>query len=247
MTETSLLQFYKDHSRYEATDFRFVGLKKLIQKRLINGPIIDVGCGSGALVKALSQEGWDALGIEPDEKIFELADHNINRMSSKPLIINKRIEVLEKDFLAPYRNILLVDVLEHLEDAADALRTLISGMHEEAQLICLVPALNFLYGARDAAVGHKCRYSKTKLIQIFRETGYSVSECRYWNILGVPVYWFFEKVLTRPVPETVRTGRVSPLSRMMNWFMTKWFLIIENKFRFPMGLSLLIRAQKGNQ
>lgn len=35
--------------------------------------VLDIGCGNGALVHHLSQRGFDATGIDPDEKGIELA------------------------------------------------------------------------------------------------------------------------------------------------------------------------------
>jgi SAM-dependent methyltransferase len=238
----NLSEFYAAHSAQEATDFRFVALRELLERRLRGKSAADVGCGTGALARALAARGWRMLAVEPDPALFRLA-------ADAPAVeglrlINAGIAELSAADLADCENVLLIDVLEHLQDDRGMLAEVHAKMAPGARLVCLVPALETLYGSRDRDVGHHRRYSRAAVRALFASVPFREVEYRYWNFLGAPVYWLYEKALRRPVPENIRQGPRSPLQSALNAALLAWFRLIENRLTPPLGLSLLVIAEK---
>ncbi len=46
---------------------------RLVLKYINKGKILDIGCGTGELLKKFKNNGWDAIGIEPDSDAREFA------------------------------------------------------------------------------------------------------------------------------------------------------------------------------
>ena len=65
------------------------------------------------------------------------------------------------------------------------------------RLVLLVPALPALYGTMDRALGHHRRYKHDALAELLRATGYTVAHIEYFNLAGVPEWWFAGRVLRR--------------------------------------------------
>lgn len=113
-----------------------------------------------------------------------------------------------------------------------------------ARLLCLLPSLESLYGRRDREVGHFRRYSLAAARRLFARIPFRSVEYRYWNLLGVGPYWWYEQVLGRPMPETFRQGPRSFLQNALNAGLLLWFRLVENRVSPPLGLSLLVTAEK---
>ena len=46
--------------------------------RATHGKILDVGCGIGMYVRYLIRSGWDAVGIEPEKRMYEIAKNSLH-------------------------------------------------------------------------------------------------------------------------------------------------------------------------
>ena len=242
--EGGLENFYREHVAQEASDFRFVALKELLSSRLEGRSVADIGCGTGTMVRELSRSGLESAGFEPAAEIFKLAREAKERSGLGYPLFNAGLDTMTPEHLAPFKNILFIDVLEHLKDDHAALKRIYSLMPEGAKLLCLVPAVASLYGRRDKAVGHFRRYDKKDIEAIFALCPFRSVTIRHWNLLGVPPFWFFEKVLGRPIAEGFRMRRPTALTRALNGCLLGWFRLIENRISFPVGLSLLVEAVK---
>lgn len=234
------MSFYAAHVPLERSDFRFVALSEHLAARLRGRRVADLGCGTGALARALAERGCEVLAVEPDARIHALA-------AAEPLppgmrLLHSGLTELPPGELESRDDVLLIDVLEHIEDDRGTLARLRERMRPGAQMLCLLPALEPLYGQRDRSQGHHRRYSEAAARRLFASCGFASVELSYWNLLGVPVYWFFEKALGRPVPETMRKGRRGPLEAALNASLLAWFRLVENRLAPPLGLSLLARA-----
>ena len=95
--------------------------------------------------------------------------------------------------------VVCLNVLEHIEDD----RTSLTAMHDllvpRGRLILLVPSLRALYGSLDQALGHVRRYAPRELATKLGEAGFRVRHLEYFNLAGVPGWWFTGRVLRRRV------------------------------------------------
>ncbi len=104
--------------------------------------------------------------------------------------------------------------------------------------MCLfVPALQWLYGSIDAAVGHERRYQKPSLVSLVRSGGFEVRKVRYFDLAGVVPWWILACVLR----SQLRPGTVSLYDR----FVVPITRAIESRMTPPLGKDVLLVGQKG--
>ncbi len=222
-------------------DFRNSNLNNLIISKISKDEILDIGCGSGSLITSLNAAGKKSFGIEPNKKIIQLA----KKINPKTKILRGKAEDINKIIKEKIEAIVVIDVLEHIEDDELMIKKLNKQLISKGNLIIVVPAYSFLYGERDRNQGHYRRYSKKKLISLLFKNGFKIDLVRYWNMLGVFPYFFYEKILKKELNTSLRTKKVKGFSKkIIRNFLDFWFRNIENKWNFGFGLSLILIAEK---
>lgn len=116
-----------------------------------------------------------------------------------------------------------LNVLEHIEDDAAALRALHGLLEPRGRLVLLVPSLRALYGTLDEALGHFRRYAPAELRAKLAAAGFRVRHLEYFNLAGIPGWWLTGRVLRRRVisPAALRCYEllvpVFRLERLLPW------------------------------
>jgi methionine biosynthesis protein MetW len=171
--------------------------------------ILDVGCGTGKLLRVLKDQNKVCYGIEKDEDAFRIARQNAYT------VINKRIE--DAFDLIPdnyFDVILLLDVLEHLVDPRMVLQKLKSKLSPDGILVSSIPNLryyhNFIdlivkkefnyteYGVMDAS--HLKFFTYKSIVKLFEDADYTViqqeginptpsKKFRILNFIGLGYFW----------------------------------------------------------
>lgn len=149
----------------------------------------------------------------------------------------RALDLQGSDWYRPgeFDTVLCLDVLEQLEQDEPLLRSLHAALDAGGRLIVVVPALAWLHGSIDRAVGNHRRYEKAQLAAQLQAAGFSVDSVRYFNWLGA-VAWYVNSRLLR------RRG-VPAVQAWLNDRMV-WLLSVERRFNVPWGLSLLAVARK---
>ena len=89
--------------------------------RRLPAPILDFGCGSGALVRALRNEGIDASGLELDTA--RIHDHLIDDVKSFITLYDGELPAPFKD--GAFASVVCSEVLEHMPNAFSAIQELV--------------------------------------------------------------------------------------------------------------------------
>lgn len=115
------------------------------------GPILEVGCGKGIVVRYLRDDGFDITGIElaPVAPLTDMVAHvrtGIDVMDLEPAIADR------------VRTVLLLDVIEHLEDPKGFLEAIRRKMPALTHVLVTVPARQELFSNFDRFNGHYRRY-----------------------------------------------------------------------------------------
>ena len=161
-------------------------LASMIQPHL-RGRILEVGAGHGTFSEHLAELG-ELTASEPSERAVELLRERLAH--------RRDVSVVHGDLSSATRDqrydaIVLLNVLEHIEDDAEALREVRDGLEPDGRATVLVPAFELLYSRFDAAVGHYRRYRLPELVGKAEGAGLKVHEARYVNSAG-----FFAWLLT---------------------------------------------------
>jgi SAM-dependent methyltransferase len=200
--------------------------------------ILDIGCGDGLFFPALAQFG-DVEGVEPFAELVNPANPYRNRISTCPFDEDYRPD---KQFSL----ILMLDVLEHIKDAATALRHAVSLLEPNGKFVITVPAFMALWTNHDVMNQHFVRYTKSSFRAVAQQAGLRIDEERYLYHWTCPVklgIGLTERVLrTDPRPAEVPSFAVNE-----SLF---WISRIEQKIltplSLPFGSSLLVVGSKAN-
>jgi hypothetical protein len=91
----------------------------------------------------------------------------------------------------------LLDVLEHIEDDADALAGLHDSMAVGSVIVITVPALPSLFSQWDTDLGHHRRYTRASLRRVVAHAGFEVQHTSYLFPELLPLA-AIRKLRTRP-------------------------------------------------
>lgn len=240
--QAGLVRHYTDWFPQIENDFRCSSLNRLVLPLIKPGRILDLGCGSGALTAELLRGGHEVVSLDPSAEMVAMCrEHLARRGVSSSGVYEGGVE--SAPFFGAFDTIVCLDVLEHIADDRAALRLMHQALRTHGRLVISVPALSFLYGPKDEAVGHFRRYSRSGLLALLRESGFAADRVRYWNALGVLPVWFSVKVRKKRLAEQFRYDR-SFVSRAKNSALRWWFFGIENHVRWPLGLTLVVVARR---
>lgn len=98
---------------------------------------LDVGCGTGELLRVLVGAGWEAVGTEPAPGIAEVgraAGLHVEASTAADYIARWRA-----DAEAPFGGVVLLNVLEHIPDPAGLLIEVTEALAPGGRLIVRVP------------------------------------------------------------------------------------------------------------
>ncbi|MDH4350125.1 MAG: class I SAM-dependent methyltransferase, partial [Gemmatimonadota bacterium] len=99
----------------------------------------------------------------------------------------------------PFDTVVCLNVLEHIEGDVDALAAMRAMLRPGGAVVLLVPAVPALYGELDRALGHHRRYTPALLRGCFASAGLTMRHMEYFNLAGMPGWWWVGRVLQRSV------------------------------------------------
>lgn len=119
--------------KIQGNDNKVIGILEKYVKSYMK--ILDVGCGSGKLLRQLRQKNitLDLTGIEPSSKMQEFQ----NKFGRSICIIQDDIEECSLD--GKYDIIILKQVLHHIVDKAQVIKKLANMLSEKGILLIMVP------------------------------------------------------------------------------------------------------------
>ena len=211
--------------------------------------ILEVGSSSGLLLKNLEKIGFKL------DNMYAL-DHSSNAIKNCQSIgIKNAILADAHETNLPKRMFDLIiasDIVEHLKCDKQAVEHWHDLLKKNGRLIIIVPAFSFLWSKHDIHLHHIKRFNKQSLKRLVTDSGFSIVEMGFWNVL-----LFFPILFYRTVDNIFqalkRKENISKphtdLSATPNWLNT--FLIkllsFENKWnrkvKFPFGVSLFVLAK----
>jgi 2-polyprenyl-3-methyl-5-hydroxy-6-metoxy-1,4-benzoquinol methylase len=197
--------------------------------------ILDVGCGDGLFFPKLREFG-SVEGIEIDTSL--LSEDNPDRalIQTKPLgdpvYAGKTYDLITA-----------LDVVEHIEDDASAVRTMVSMLNPGGYLVMTVPAFMSLWDHHDEINQHYRRYTKRGVERLF-ETPARLVDSRYlFHAVFVPKY--LVSLVNKGRKKKVAQTAIPP--RVVNAAMAGWCdaeNAVTRPLRIPFGTSVLAVARR---
>jgi SAM-dependent methyltransferase len=169
---------------------------KLIQNFFVKGEIFDIGGGNGYVSKALQENGYEVVLIEPDIKgVVNAKKRGVRNVVCASF---DDLEWTEQKM----NNAALFDVIEHVKNDHDFIRQL--GMHvaDDGLLFVTVPSHNILFSIEDEHDGHFRRYSLAQIKEVLVNNGFEILYGTY-----IFTYLYFPILFFRVLPSVLKLGR----------------------------------------
>ncbi|MHB1342382.1 MAG: class I SAM-dependent methyltransferase [Coriobacteriia bacterium] len=241
MDESLLLSFENLEERH----WWFVVRRRIVLDEILkrvhdSAPaVLEVGCGSGGLLRALGgllPHATALTGVEPNEA----AAHQATSLGCD--VTTGTFEHLPHDDDS-VDLLIALDVLEHCEDdvaaAVEAVRVLAPG----GVFVLTVPALMSLWGPHDELNAHHRRYTARSLREALTSAGLTVDRITYFNTVLLPIGY-----ITRIIARITRSHAVAGVDvppAALNAMLQGAFSLERpwlRRFGLPIGMSLLAVA-----
>ncbi|WP_435009976.1 class I SAM-dependent methyltransferase [Tundrisphaera lichenicola] len=226
------------HWWWRSREKLLVGEIERIHRRSPLKRILDVGCGDGLFFDQLSRFGR-VEGLEPDPSL----------LSDPRWRSSIRTDRLDHTFQAeaPYDLLLMLDVLEHIEDDREALRSSIAALRPGGTLLITVPALPRLWSRHDEANQHYRRYLPRTLKSVLLDAGFAIDTLRYafaWTVGPLLARrWLAPSGSASGVADYEVTIPSGPINRALN-ALSRCDHAIGRLVPWPIGSSLLAIAHR---
>lgn len=206
----------------------------------LEGTILEFGCGSGGVSRALAElprvRRVIANDISPHVKTY-FAEH----MRGVPKVEFCDANVFEDPQRfsdMAYDWVVTSNTLEHIEDDGTALRRVVERARTRKGVV-LVPAFDCLYGTCDRDGGHYRRYTKTSFRGMAERAGLRVERAFYCNLIGA-LAWWYQYVLRKRVDYTTESHAQN--YSMFDRYVVPVYSRVERVLPCPFGLSLVARV-----
>jgi 2-polyprenyl-3-methyl-5-hydroxy-6-metoxy-1,4-benzoquinol methylase len=202
--------------------------------------VLEVGCGIGTMTAQLLDIADSVVGLEPNPNCMSRLQQAVGAHPRLDLRFC-HLEECDPADLAAHRfdTVFCANVLEHIADDAEALRTFASVLVPGGKVLIFVPAVQAAYGPLDAELGHFRRYSKSTLAAVFSGAGLELLTLRYTNPIGL-LGWLYNARVARSTTHSATQVR---------WFDTliaPWALPLERLLTPPIGLSLVAVGRRNH-
>ncbi|HSK90182.1 MAG TPA: methyltransferase [Euzebyales bacterium] len=186
--------------------------------------LLEIGAGTGALSARFHNAQRRVVTDVDPEAVAYLEQ----RFAGRPDVEVRQLNLLAGEALdRPVDSAIAVNVLEHLEDDAGALRALARSVRPGGSIVLFVPGYDQLYGDFDRKVGHVRRYTPARLRRAVEQAGLTVTSCRPVNLIGGLAWWAAVRKggTGSPRPRMVRLydRLLVPLTRALERFWTPPF------------------------
>ena len=170
-----------------ATAYRYMDWMLSPFREYLHGDIVEVGIGHASYFEALKDCG-NYIGIDIDQESVADARQRF------PGVRFERADLLQGGFIESIvpggaDAILSINVLEHIEDDATAVRNMSTAVKPGGAVLISVPAHMSLYNDMDRLAGHCRRYRREDLERLLAGLPVRIERLSYFNPIGGLGWW----------------------------------------------------------
>ena len=242
------IEQYQRFYELEDKHWWFVGMRDIFYRSIsgiyredANLKILDVGCGTGIIIKDLERFG-KVVGIDIEDAALKFCQQrNIGK-----ICLGDGVNLPFKD--ATFDLVTVFSVVEHIQDDAGFIQELSRSCRDNGRIILSTSAFNFLWNEHDVINEHKRRYTKSRLEALFRGQNLHIEKITYTNFILFPLILLgiiLKNMLRCLFGSMVDRFYSTPqLANKLLILILKLESLILSRFNFPFGVSLLCIARK---
>lgn len=201
--------------------------------------ILDVGCGTGMLMKELRQRGYFVCGIENNRLAIEFCKKR-GLEEIKTCDLENNLTIDDNSFEV----VTCLDVLEHIENDENLLKEFRRIIKPFGFLILTLPAYMYLWSYWDEMLGHKRRYDKGKLLEKLQEAGFQVVKISHFHSFLLPLVFVFRMLKSISKKRTSDFVEVPKFINKILLFVSFLERKMIRRTNLPLGLSFFVVAKK---
>ena len=192
--------------------------------------ILDVGCAIGNITQYYADREL-VIGVDVVPEELEIARERFADKQFEAYQVDVSSEALLQFRSRQLDTAVCLNVLEHVEDDVQALRNMRDTLVPGGHICLLVPVNKWLFGPMDAVDHHFRRYTRQEINAKIAEAGLAVEHQRFFNLLGIPAWYFTNRVLRRSMAAPVQYTLYDNLVPLLR--------VVERAVPPPAGLSLV--------
>ena len=212
-----------------------------VRRAELDGPVLDLGCGAGPFLEALSPE-HEVMGMDVAPEGLRICRQRGHRNLVRAVATH-----------IPFRTgslggVLVLDVLEHVRSDGAAVRECVRALRPGGGAVFTVPAHRIFFGPHDVAVHHVRRYARSEFVRRLRESFGAPPE-REGFFFGLPfpmtlVFRVVERIFgsRRPKASDVTLRLPGPFNRLLESVMRLERRLLRRRM-MPIGSSLMAVAR----
>ena len=217
-------------------------LRRCSLNRLKKNRILDIGSGTGIILKLLEGYGI-AFGVDFSAdaiRFLKRRDLHFVVRSDASLSIPFKEDV--------FSVITCLDVLEHIDDDFTLINEMIRVCEPRGHIILTVPAFNALWSPHDSALEHRRRYTRNQMLKRISQLNCAVIKSSYYNTaLFLPILAVRKLKPFLSDKQRIESDFFIPIPRWLNTLLALLYMaeIACLQFlNFPFGVSLLLILKK---
>src|SRR5437763_4218903 len=200
--------------------------------------ILDVGCGTGAILKQLGN---------PEKNVgIDLAPEAILFCRQRGLNNVRQGDIHALPFPdASFDAVICSSVLYHqwVSDVEGAVREMYRVLRPDGVLLVNVPAFPFLHSAHDEAVMTARRFRKREIRQLLQKQHFKIRRLTYWTTFLFPLAVAARTLGGSKMGRDFETAEMSFAQRVLAKIMRVELSLLK-RFSFPFGVALFAVARK---
>lgn len=205
--------------------------------------VLEVGCGTGHVLRALEQacSGGQVIGMD----VHVEGLHFARQRTACQLVLG---DANAPPFGAEFALVGLFDVLEHLPDDGHVLRRMFGLLQPHGVLMLTVPADPALWSYFDESSRHVRRYEVPDLERKLRAAGFTVEYITPYMQLLAPIMQVWRRAVPRlgDHRQMSRELSVIPVANdVLYWLLKREAAHIQQRRVLPYGASILAVARRG--
>ena len=166
-------------------DYLFFLFNRLNSQYNFKSPFLDAGAGIGDTSLFLAKKGFYGEAVDISKDALKIAKETLKGYNVK--VMFKDAEKINKK----YNLIISLDLLEHIQKDELFFSKLAKNLKKGGYILLTLPYNPKEWGWDDEFYGHIRRYSKRKLISLFKKNNIEIKE--FWDVT-FPFFWILRRL-----------------------------------------------------